>query len=64
MTIKNVFNASPYFFTELLLKIINMIPDAIRLTIKEERDNLNIFFTPLMNNDHKTYMEIALKVNF
>ena len=40
-----------------------MIPDAIRLTIKKERDNLNIFFTPLMNNDHKTYMEIVLKVN-
>ncbi|APJ25835.1 hypothetical protein FTE28_19780 [Bacillus licheniformis] len=63
MTIRNVFNAAPYFFTEPLLKIINMIPDAIKLITNVEVSNLNIFFIPLKKNDHKIYIVIALSVN-
>jgi len=63
MTIRNVFNAAPYFFTEPLLKIINMIPDAIKLITNVEVSKLNIFFIPLKKNDHKIYIVIALSVN-
>lgn len=40
-----------------------MIPDAIKLITKVEVSNLNIFFIPLMKNDHNIYMVIALSVN-
>ncbi|TAI53754.1 hypothetical protein CXP52_02435 [Bacillus paralicheniformis] len=56
-------NIISYFFTETLLKIINIIPDAIRLITKDETSNLNIFFIPSTKNDHKTYIVIALNIN-
>ncbi|KAA6449689.1 hypothetical protein FZC77_20780 [Bacillus swezeyi] len=56
-------NAKSYFTSECLLKINSMIPDAIMLMMKEAVSNFNICLTPLIKNDDKTYMVIALSVN-
>ena len=40
-----------------------MIPDAIKLIMKVEVSNLNIFLIPLRKSDHKIYIVIALSVN-
>lgn len=40
-----------------------MMPDAMMLMMKEAVSNFNKCFTPLIKNDDKTYMVIALSVN-
>ena len=56
-------NIISYFLTGPLLKIIKIIPDAIRLITKDETSNLNIFLIPSIKNDHKTYIVTALNRN-